>query len=87
MQEMPVSPMLPGGSALFSTRTSIYGAAERHAATELGARHAQNIADHPQQRYIAFAVDALRPSIDFDGERHLSHPLPASTGGTIRLSR
>src|SRR5271165_2910803 len=46
------------------------GAAERHAATELRAGHAQAVAQHPKERSVAVDIDAVRATVDFDGERH-----------------
>ena len=36
------------------------GAAQRHAAAELGAGHAQRVAQDPQQRHFGNRVDGLR---------------------------
>ena len=46
------------------------GAAERHAAAELRAGHAQHVAQHPEQRRVAVDIDAVRAAVDFDGEGH-----------------
>ena len=46
------------------------GAAQRHAAAELRAGHAEHVAQHPQQRRVAVDIDAVRLSVDFDGEGH-----------------
>src|SRR5262249_12029877 len=52
-------------------------AAQRHAATELGAGHAEHVAQHPQERRVAVDVDAVRSAVDFDPESHRSLLLAA----------
>ena len=46
------------------------GAAQRHAATELRAGHAQHIAQHPEERRVVVDIDAVRLPVDSDGEGH-----------------
>src|SRR3984893_14802201 len=46
------------------------GAAQRHPATELGAGHAEQVAQHPKQSRVAVNIDAVGRSVDFDGEGH-----------------
>src|SRR5215831_1746724 len=46
------------------------GATQRHAAAELRARHAEHVAQHPEQRRVAVDIDAVRAAVDFDGEGH-----------------
>ena len=36
------------------------GAAQRHAAAELGAGHAQHVAQHPEERRVAVDIDVVR---------------------------
>ena len=36
------------------------GAAQRHAAAELRAGHAEHVAQHPEQRRVAVDIDAVR---------------------------
>jgi hypothetical protein len=49
------------------------GAAQRHAAAELGAGHAQHVAQHPEERRVAVHIYALCVPIDFNGEGHGAH--------------
>ena len=56
-----------GGGAVDMHRA---GAAERHAAAELGAGHAEHVAQHPQERRVAVDIDAMGGSVDFNGESH-----------------
>src|SRR5215510_10403600 len=46
------------------------GAAQRHAAAEFRAGHAEHVAQHPEERGIAVDIDAVRAAVDFDSERH-----------------
>ena len=46
------------------------GAAQRHAAAELRAGHAEHVAQHPEQRRVAVDIDAVCSPVDFDGEGH-----------------
>src|SRR5215470_6986753 len=46
------------------------GAAERHAAAELGAGHAEHVAHDPEERRVAVDIDAVRAAVDFDVEGH-----------------
>src|SRR6266436_2662862 len=46
------------------------GAAERHAAAELRAGHAEHVAQHPKQGRVAVDIDGVRGSVDLDGETH-----------------
>jgi hypothetical protein len=43
------------------------GAALRNAATELGAREAQDLTDHPQQGHLRFSVHLLDFAIHVEG--------------------
>ena len=45
-------------------------AAQCHAAAELRAGHAQHVAQHPKQRRVAVDIDAMRLTVDFNGEGH-----------------
>src|SRR5262249_45935372 len=51
----------PGGVAVDMHRA---GTAQRHAAAELGARHAEHVAQHPQERGVAVNVDRPVDAID-----------------------
>jgi hypothetical protein len=42
------------------------GAAQRHAATELRASHAQDIAQHPEEWGVAVDIDAVGVAVDAD---------------------
>ena len=42
------------------------GAAQRHAAAELGAGEAQLVAQRPQQRGVVGEVDVVAPAVDVD---------------------
>src|SRR5438876_6536321 len=44
--------------------------AQREAATELGAGHAQDVAQHPKHRRVVVDIDAMRLPVDSDGEGH-----------------
>src|SRR4029079_8500830 len=62
------------------------GAAERHATAELGARHAEHIAQDPEERDVSVDVDVVLNVIDLDRERHGWDPFRAKaktwlTGG------
>jgi pimeloyl-ACP methyl ester carboxylesterase len=46
------------------------GAAERHAAAELGAGHAEHVSKHPQQRGVTVDIGGAVYAIDFDREDH-----------------
>ena len=46
------------------------GAAERHAAAELRAGHAEHVAQHPEKWRVAVDIDALPAAVDFDGGGH-----------------
>ena len=46
------------------------GAAQRHAAAEFRAGHAEHVAQHPEERRVAVDIDAVRSSVDFDREGH-----------------
>jgi hypothetical protein len=46
------------------------GATQRHAAAELGAGHAQYVAQHPQQRRVAIDVDAVHLAVDLQWVGH-----------------
>src|SRR5262245_6787954 len=46
------------------------GAAQRQAAAELGAGHAEHVAQHPEERRVAVDIDAVGAAVDFDGEGH-----------------
>jgi hypothetical protein len=46
------------------------GAAQRHAAAELRAGHAEHVAQHPQERRIAVDIDAVCVPVDFDVKSH-----------------
>jgi hypothetical protein len=50
------------------------GPAERHAAAEFRTRHAEHIAQHPEQRRIAVDIDGMNAPDDLYGIRH--GPLP-----------
>jgi len=50
------------------------GAAQSHAAAKLGARHAQRVAQHPQQRHVWRHVHRLRFSVHYQLNRHASPP-------------
>ncbi|MNF73831.1 hypothetical protein D3C84_558450 [compost metagenome] len=54
------------------------GAAERHAAAELGAGHAQHVAQDPKQRRVGVDVDAVLSAIDLQGEGHIASQLFSS---------
>ena len=41
------------------------GAAQRHAAAELRAGHAEHVAQHPEQRRVAVDIDAVSLAVDF----------------------
>jgi hypothetical protein len=45
-------------------------AAERHAAAELGASHAQHIAQHPQERGVIVDIDCSLDAVDLDFDCH-----------------
>ena len=46
------------------------GAAQGHAAAELGAGHAEHVAQHPQQRRVAVDIDLMRCAVDLQRESH-----------------
>src|SRR5215468_3889996 len=46
------------------------GAAQGHAAAELRAGHAENVAQHPEQRRIAVDINLVGVSVDFNAKRH-----------------
>src|ERR1700730_2508128 len=46
------------------------GAAQRHAAPEFRAGHAQYIAQHPKERRVTIDIDDVWFSVDFDAECH-----------------
>ena len=46
------------------------GAAERHAAAELRAGHAEHVAQHPEEWRVAVNIDAMCVPVDFNGEGH-----------------
>src|SRR5262249_12144239 len=46
------------------------GAAQRHAAAELGAGHAEHVAHDPKERRVTVDIDAMGVAVDFDGEGH-----------------
>src|SRR5262249_58551295 len=46
------------------------GAAQRHAAAELRSGHAEDIAQHPQQRGVAINIDRSIDAVDLDGGGH-----------------
>src|SRR5438105_9087213 len=45
-------------------------AAQRTAATELGAGHTEDVAHHPEHRRVVVDIDAVCLPIDCDGEGH-----------------
>src|SRR5712671_2484295 len=59
------------------------GAAERHAAAELRAGHAEHIAQHPQERGVAVNIDRPIDAVDLDrgGHRYL-HTIRGSDAKT-----
>ena len=46
------------------------GAAQRGAAAELGAGHAEYVAQHPEQRRVVIDIDPMVGAVDFDRELH-----------------
>jgi hypothetical protein len=46
------------------------GAAQRHAAAEFGAGHAQHVAQYPEERRISVDIDVMHLAVDVDGEGH-----------------
>jgi hypothetical protein len=50
-------------------------AAERHAAAELRAGHADDVAQHPEERGIAVDIDGVIGSIDLDRKGHGYFPV------------
>ena len=46
------------------------GAALRDAAAEFRSGHAENVAQHPEQRRIAVSIDAMRRPVDIEGNCH-----------------
>src|ERR1700745_1006682 len=60
------------------------GTAQRHAAAEFRAGHAEHVSQHPEQRCITVDIDAARTSIDIDGKGHVPSP---SVGPTRRDDR
>jgi hypothetical protein len=58
------------GSAIHMNRTR---AAQAHAASEFGARHAENIAQHPKNRCVAIdlCLHRMVASVDFHGMNFL----------------
>ena len=57
-------------------------ATQRHAAAELRAGHAQHVAQHPKKWRVAVDVNAMRLTVDYDGEGH--GVLSFSTNGDLR---
>src|SRR4051794_16161252 len=45
-------------------------AAQRHAAAELGASHAEHVPQYAEQRRVAVDIDTALNSIDVDGKAH-----------------
>jgi hypothetical protein len=50
------------------------GAAQRHAAAELRAGHAQHVAQHPEERRVVVDIDAVCVPVHFNGEGHRASP-------------
>ena len=64
------------------------GAAQRHAAAEFCAGHAEDVAQYPEQRCVAVDIDGVRVAVNFDGEGHglLSLFSRCSTAGCRRIT-
>src|SRR6516162_10839811 len=64
------------------------GAAERHAAAELRAGHAEHVAQYPEKRRVAVDIDRPIDAVYFDREGHGSIPIGWSgraTGSRRRM--
>src|SRR6266850_940501 len=59
------------GSARHAVDVHGAGAAQGDAAAELGARHAEHVAQHPEKRRVRVDVGVARGAVDFDRDGHL----------------
>src|SRR5205823_12863261 len=53
------------------------GAALGHAAAELGAGHAEHVAQHPEQRHLGWSVDLVIDAVDYESD----HRWASGAGG------